>query len=123
MDSKYIASIREGLCEAFQIILQLALENNCFFIWCFDLRSREWAHLCADDTGAFEPTTSRRRKFPTRSRWKDESHSDVSRAEDGATAIEYALIASLIAVVILGAGQIVGTNISTVFTEVGAALK
>src|SRR5271165_6739979 len=25
MDSKYIASIREGLCEAFQIILQLAL--------------------------------------------------------------------------------------------------
>src|SRR5271165_7070014 len=24
MDSKYIASIREGLCEAFQIILQLA---------------------------------------------------------------------------------------------------
>jgi len=45
------------------------------------------------------------------------------RAEDGATAIEYALIASLIAVVIIGAVQIVGTNVSTVFTEVGGALK
>ncbi len=45
------------------------------------------------------------------------------RDESGATAIEYALIASLIAVVIIVAVQTVGTNISTVFTEVGAALK
>src|SRR5208337_5696487 len=43
--------------------------------------------------------------------------------ESGATAIEYALIASLIAVVIIGAVQIVGTKVSTVFTEVGGALK
>jgi pilus assembly protein Flp/PilA len=43
--------------------------------------------------------------------------------EDGATAIEYALIASLIAVVIVAAVQVVGTQVSTVFTEVGAALK
>ena len=43
--------------------------------------------------------------------------------ESGATAIEYALIASLIAVVIIGAVQLVGTNVSTVFGEVGAALK
>ena len=45
------------------------------------------------------------------------------RNEDGATAIEYALIASLIAVVIITAVQTVGTKVSTVFTEVGNALK
>jgi pilus assembly protein Flp/PilA len=39
------------------------------------------------------------------------------------TAIEYALIASLIAVFIVGALQVVGTNLSTVFTEVGGSLK
>ena len=40
----------------------------------------------------------------------------------GATAIEYALIASLIAVVIITALQLVGTQTSTVFGEVGNAL-
>ena len=45
------------------------------------------------------------------------------RNEDGATAIEYALIASLIAVVIIGAVQTVGTKVSGVFTTVGAALN
>jgi pilus assembly protein Flp/PilA len=45
------------------------------------------------------------------------------RNEGGATAIEYALIASLIALVIITAVQTVGTKVSTVFTEVGAALK
>jgi len=44
------------------------------------------------------------------------------RNEDGATAIEYALIASLIAVVIISAVQLVGTQVSTVFSEVGNAL-
>ena len=43
--------------------------------------------------------------------------------EDGATAIEYALIASLIALVIIVGVQTVGTSVSTVFTEVGGALK
>jgi pilus assembly protein Flp/PilA len=43
--------------------------------------------------------------------------------EAGATAIEYALIASLIAVVIITAVQYTGTQVSTVFNEVGAALK
>ena len=43
--------------------------------------------------------------------------------ESGATAIEYALIASLIAMVIIVAVQTVGTKVSTVFTEVGNALK
>ncbi len=45
------------------------------------------------------------------------------RNKDGATAIEYALIASLIAIFIVAAVQLVGTQVSTVFTEVGAALK
>jgi pilus assembly protein Flp/PilA len=43
--------------------------------------------------------------------------------EDGVTAIEYALIASLIALVIITSVQTVGTKVSTVFTEVGGALK
>lgn len=45
------------------------------------------------------------------------------RNEDGATAIEYALVASLIAVAIITAVQTVGTKVSTVFTEVGNSLK
>ena len=43
--------------------------------------------------------------------------------ELGATAIEYALIASLIAVFIITAVQTVGTKVSTVFNEIGTTLK
>ena len=43
--------------------------------------------------------------------------------ESGVTAIEYALIASLIAVFIIVAVQLVGTQVSTVFNEVGTTLK
>jgi pilus assembly protein Flp/PilA len=43
--------------------------------------------------------------------------------ESGVTAIEYALIASLIAVVIITAVTTVGTKVSTVFTEIGTTLK
>jgi pilus assembly protein Flp/PilA len=43
--------------------------------------------------------------------------------EDGVTSIEYALIASLIAVFIIAAVQLLGTRVSTVFTEVGGSLK
>jgi len=43
--------------------------------------------------------------------------------ESGVTAIEYALIASLIAVFIIAAVQLVGTKVSTVFTEIGDTLK
>jgi pilus assembly protein Flp/PilA len=43
--------------------------------------------------------------------------------EDGATAIEYALIGCFIALVIVGALELVGTKVSTVFTEVGAPLN
>jgi len=45
------------------------------------------------------------------------------RNEVGATAIEYALISSLIAVFIIAALASLGTNLSTVFSEVGNALK
>ena len=41
--------------------------------------------------------------------------------EAGATAIEYGLIASLIAVVIIGALTTLGTNLSTTFGTVAAA--
>ena len=44
------------------------------------------------------------------------------RTESGATAIEYALIASLIAVFIITAVQTVGTKVSTVFGEIGNTL-
>jgi pilus assembly protein Flp/PilA len=43
--------------------------------------------------------------------------------ESGVTAIEYALIASLIAVFIITAVQSVGTKVSTVFNEIGTTLK
>jgi len=43
--------------------------------------------------------------------------------ESGATAIEYALIASLIAVFLIGALSALGTKLSSEFAEVGAALK
>lgn len=43
--------------------------------------------------------------------------------ERGATAIEYALIASLIAVAIVGALTALGTGLSSEFTEVSSYLK
>ena len=45
------------------------------------------------------------------------------RDESGATAIEYGLIAALIAVVIITALQLVGTNLSTTFNTVAGKIK
>jgi pilus assembly protein Flp/PilA len=45
------------------------------------------------------------------------------RDESGATAIEYGLIAALIAVVIIVALQTIGSNLETKFTSVGSALS
>ncbi len=42
--------------------------------------------------------------------------------QDGATAIEYGLIAGLIAVAIVTAVGLVGTNLTTVFGKVNTAL-
>ena len=43
--------------------------------------------------------------------------------ESDVTVIEYALIASLIAVFTIVAVQLFGSNVSNMFTEVGAILK
>jgi pilus assembly protein Flp/PilA len=43
--------------------------------------------------------------------------------QNGATAIEYALIASLIAVAIIGALTVLGTGISSTFAEVSGKLN
>lgn len=42
--------------------------------------------------------------------------------EEGVTAIEYGLIAALIAVVIVGAVAIVGTQLNIVFSKIGNCL-
>jgi pilus assembly protein Flp/PilA len=42
--------------------------------------------------------------------------------ESGATAIEYGLIASLIAVAIIGALALLGTGLTNIFTEVSSDL-
>ena len=44
------------------------------------------------------------------------------RDESGATAIEYGLIAALIAVVIITAAGTVGTNLTTKFNEIAEAI-
>ena len=43
--------------------------------------------------------------------------------ESGATAIEYGLIAALIAVVIVGAVTLIGTKLNTSFGNVGNAIQ
>ncbi len=43
--------------------------------------------------------------------------------KSGATAIEYGLIAALIAVVVIGAVTAVGTQLSTTFTNVSTSVK
>ena len=45
------------------------------------------------------------------------------RDEDGVTAIEYGLIAALIAIVIVGTVATVGTNLKDVFTKVSTCLS
>ena len=44
------------------------------------------------------------------------------KGEAGVTAIEYGLIAALIAVVVIGAVTAVGTNLSTTFSNVSTSL-
>ncbi|HAM26199.1 MAG TPA: Flp family type IVb pilin [Microbacteriaceae bacterium] len=44
------------------------------------------------------------------------------RNEDGATAVEYGLMVSLIAVVIIAAVTLIGTNLKAIFNTVGVAL-
>jgi pilus assembly protein Flp/PilA len=46
----------------------------------------------------------------------------LKKSKKGATAIEYGLIAALIAVVIIGAVRTLGTNLTATFTTVGNAI-
>jgi pilus assembly protein Flp/PilA len=46
----------------------------------------------------------------------------LTRREEGVTAIEYGLIASLIAVAIITATTLVGTNLSATFTNIAGHL-
>ena len=43
--------------------------------------------------------------------------------QEGATAVEYGLIASLIAIVIVGAVTVLGSQLSTTFSTVNSAIK
>lgn len=45
------------------------------------------------------------------------------REDDGVTAIEYALIASLIAIVIVSAVTLAGTRLNTKYSSVASALQ
>lgn len=45
------------------------------------------------------------------------------REEDGVTAIEYGLIAALIAVVIIAGATAVGTNLNALFTTIAGELS
>jgi pilus assembly protein Flp/PilA len=47
---------------------------------------------------------------------------DLGRDELGVTALEYALIAALVAVVIIGGVSLLGTSVSTVFSTVANTL-
>ena len=52
----------------------------------------------------------------------NEAWRQVGRDEGGATAIEYGLIAALIAVAAIAAFQLLGTNVSSIFNSVGTQL-
>jgi pilus assembly protein Flp/PilA len=47
---------------------------------------------------------------------------NLRRRDDGATAIEYGLIAALIAVAAISAFQLVGTNLSSTFHNIATKL-
>ena len=44
------------------------------------------------------------------------------RDEDGAVAIEYALLAALIALAIIGGARVLGADIGNLFTDIGGCL-
>ena len=44
------------------------------------------------------------------------------KGEEGVTAIEYALIAALVAVVIIGGATMLGTNLNTLFVNIAGKI-
>ncbi len=53
---------------------------------------------------------------------KIQSKINSLRSEEGATAVEYGLMVALIAVVIIVAVSLLGTNLKTLFTSVSGAV-
>ena len=51
------------------------------------------------------------------------NNNEVSKCEEGATAIEYGLIAALIAITIIGSVSLLGTQVSTTFDTIASALS
>lgn len=47
---------------------------------------------------------------------------NLMESEEGATAVEYGLMVALIAIVIIAAVTLVGTNLDLLFDEIAAAL-
>ncbi len=47
----------------------------------------------------------------------------IIKSEEGATAIEYALIASIISVVIIGALKLIGPELTSSYKEIGTSLQ
>ncbi len=47
----------------------------------------------------------------------------LARDESGATAIEYGLIAALVAIAAMGGMQLLGGALNTIFTNVGTTLQ
>jgi pilus assembly protein Flp/PilA len=45
------------------------------------------------------------------------------KSESGATAIEYALIAGFVSIVIVGAVQVIGTSLNVTFSSVATGIK
>jgi pilus assembly protein Flp/PilA len=45
-----------------------------------------------------------------------------AHSDEGATAVEYGLMVALIAVVIIGAVQLLGTSLNDIFTEIQEAI-
>jgi pilus assembly protein Flp/PilA len=90
------------------------------FILTWSKAGRDTFVLCraAGTTGLGAGSSLRKRGQPM-----FKSMKNFAANESGATAIEYALIASLIAVFIITAVQTVGTKVRTVFTEIGSSLK
>jgi len=48
---------------------------------------------------------------------------DFVREEEGATALEYGLLAALIAAVIIGAVRTLGTTLNTTFTDINTQIS
>ena len=47
---------------------------------------------------------------------------ELIKREDGVTAPEYALIAALVAVIIIGAVTLLGTNVQAAFNRIGVVI-